>query len=199
MATVEATFVTADEFWDWVDRPENQSKHWELDEGEIVEMPPPGELHGIICGWMIYLFWQFVVRRGKGAVAGNDTGLLVGRNPDTVRGPDIMVFAESRKKDELSRKYTERVPALIVEVLSPQDKQGRTNRRISQYLARGVPLVWVVDPEDQMITVYRPNREHYVVDAREEITGEDALPDFRFRVAEFFTLPGDQTQTPLAN
>jgi hypothetical protein len=33
-------------------------------------------------------------------------------------------------------------------------------------------------------------RDHYVLEENEEITGEDVLPDFRCKVAEFFALTG---------
>jgi Uma2 family endonuclease len=194
MATVEAKLFTADEFWEWASRPENDKHRWELDEGEIVAMPPPGELHGVVC-WLIgVVIGNWLFQRGKGFACSNDTGLLVRQSPDTVRGPDIMVFDENIKKSDLLHKFTNRIPQLIIEVLSPEDRPGKTSRRVKQYLQRGVPLVWVVDPDDQIITVYRPNHEHYVVDADGEITGEDVMPDCRFRVAVFFTLPGGESQ-----
>jgi Uma2 family endonuclease len=64
------------------------------------------------------------------------------------------------------------------------------NRRIIQFLKRGVPLVWLVDPEVRTVTVYQPGKELYLVDDTEEVTGEDVLPDLRFRVADLFAMPG---------
>jgi Uma2 family endonuclease len=154
MATVATRRMTAEEFWQWASRPENQDKRFELDRGEVVEMPPPGIPHGVICAWIAYLLWGYVLRRGKGYVCSNDSGLLVQRDPDTVRGPDLMLFDAPRRLEDLTPRYAETVPQLIVEVLSPTDQQGKTNRRIGQYLQRGVPLVWLVDPEVRIVTVY---------------------------------------------
>src|SRR5437867_3101505 len=99
MATVQTKrqtkLLTADEFYEWVNRPENQDKFYELDEGRVVEMPPPGETHGVLCAFIVHLLWMYVIRRGKGYVCSNDTGLVVKRKPGTVRGPDIMLFDES--------------------------------------------------------------------------------------------------------
>jgi Uma2 family endonuclease len=50
----------------------------------------------------------------------------------------------------------------------------------------------VVDPEVRSVTVYRPGQIMVVLDDTEELTGEDVLPDFRCRVADFFRLPGEQ-------
>jgi Uma2 family endonuclease len=190
MATVGTELLTAEEFFDWATRPENQDKLYELEEGRVVEVPPPGELHGTLCGLIAHLLWNYVFQQGKGYVCSNDTGLLVRRGPDTLRGPDVMLFDESRQLDDLSRRFTDRVPKLVVEVLSPNDPQGKVNRRIGQYLKRGVPLVWLVDPEVRIVTVYRPGKEFFTVEETDELTGEEVLPGLRMRVGDLFTLPG---------
>jgi Uma2 family endonuclease len=190
MATVLPHQMTADEFWDWACRPENQDRLYELDEGKIEEMPPPGELHGAICFLIAYLLGRYVFERGKGYICTNDTGLLIKRKPGIVRGPDIMLFDENRPLHKLSRKFARGVPKLVVEILSPSDKMAQVNRRISQYLKRGVPLIWLVDPETRTVTVYRPGRDFEVKREHEELTGNSVLPKLRYRVAELFALPG---------
>jgi Uma2 family endonuclease len=193
MATVSTRPMTAEEFFEWASRPENQDKYCELERGEIVPMPPPGQLHGALCAWIAYLLWSYVLKCGKGHVCSNDTGLIVERNPDTVRGADVMLFAETIPLEDLSPRYPDQLPQLVVEVLSPNDRQGRTNRRISQYLKRGIPLVWLVDPEVRSITVYQPGKEHYVAEGSDVLTGNDVLPNFQFTAGEFFTLPGQSS------
>jgi Uma2 family endonuclease len=189
MATVRPKPLTADEFYEWASRPENQDKLYELDEGEVIEVPPPGELHGAICSLIAYLLTGYVVQRRQGYVCSNDTGLLLKRRPGTVRGPDIMLFDEGRPLRKLSRKFAERIPKLVVEVLSPSTKVTQMNRWISQFLKRGVPLIWVVDPEERAVTVYRPGEVHTVLREGEEVAGEDVLPGLRFGVAQLLELP----------
>lgn len=41
--------VTADEFYDFVNRPENEDKWFESIRGEVVELPPPTRIPGTIC------------------------------------------------------------------------------------------------------------------------------------------------------
>src|SRR5262249_46613344 len=150
---------------------------FELEEGAPVEMPSPGELHGVICGLIAHLLWAYVFRRGAGYVCGNDTGLLVRQGPDTIRGPDVMLFGETRRLEGLSRKFATGIPLLVVEVLSPNDQTSKVNIRISQYLERGVRLVWLVDPEARLVTVYQPNTFHKVFDDADELTGNGVLAD----------------------
>ena len=101
-----------------------------------------------------------------------------------------MLFDEIRKLDELSSKFATLIPKLVIEVLSPTDQQTKTNKRISQYLALGVALVWLVDPVVRSVTVFRADRSHTVHDDTEELTGQDVLPDLQLRVADLFALPG---------
>lgn len=188
--TATAPTMTAEEFFEWAIRPENVGRHCELDHGKVVDVPPPQHLHGVVCWIVSTVLGQYLFRRGGGYVCTNDTGIVVTRKPDTVRGADLMLFLQSKTFDQLPRGYVEEVPNLVVEVLSPEDRPGRTNRRIEQYLRRGVPLVWLVDPEDRIVTVYKPNEFHKVLDESDELTGNGVLPDFRCRVADFFTMPG---------
>lgn len=49
MATVAPKLMTAEEFYDWVHQPGNEDRLFELEEAEVVEMPPPRKLHGFVC------------------------------------------------------------------------------------------------------------------------------------------------------
>ncbi|MDB5311991.1 MAG: hypothetical protein JWO38_6193 [Gemmataceae bacterium] len=196
MATTTTPKMTVEEFFEWANRPENEGKRFELEAGEVMEMPSPGELHGFICWLTSMLLGNYLFRRGAGYACTNDTGLIVQRGPDTVRGPDLMVFLESRNPEDMSRTFCDRVPALVVEVFSPSDRPGRLNRRIDQYHRRGVPLVWVIYPEERTVNVYRPNEFPKVLDETDELTGNGVLPDFRCPVRDLFALPG---QLPAPN
>lgn len=181
--------MTAEEFYVWAELPENEDKQYELENGVPVEMPPPNYLHGVVCYLVSHYLGQYILAQ-RGHLTTNDTGLIVRGRPDTVRGPDIMAFLDRPKFAELKRGPVETIPALVVEVQSPSDKPGRTNRRVKGYLKRGIPMVWLVDPEDQTVTVYTAT-EFHVLEEGEELTGHGVLPDFRCPVASFFSWPGD--------
>ncbi|MGF1581728.1 MAG: Uma2 family endonuclease [Gemmataceae bacterium] len=100
MATVETKRHTAEEFWEWWTQPGEPGTRYELDRGVIVQVPPLGGLHGIVCAFIVYLLGQYLLQRGVGGASSNDTGLLVGRDLDTVRGPDVMVVDESISIDD---------------------------------------------------------------------------------------------------
>ena len=185
--------MTAEEFFAWVTVPENRDLHVELEQGEIMEMPPPGKYHGFVCGNVAGILREYAIRRRRGYVCTNDAGLIVERDPDTVRGPDVTFYDDQQTAETMDRQFAERPPVLAVEVLSPNDRMHRTVLRISQMLQLGVQMMWVVDPETRDVSVYRPDRTPRVVQAGEELTGADVLPDFRCRTVDLFQLP---RQTP---
>jgi Uma2 family endonuclease len=190
MSTIATPLMTAAEFYDWVHRPENLGKYLELERGEVVEMPPPGPFHGFVCGNASRILGNYSAQRRKGFICTNDSGFIVANNPDSVRGPDVAYYADVKSPEEIPQSYTDTRPQLIVEVVSPHDKAGLLNLRIEQYLKCGVPLVWVIDPDIRIVTIYRPGANHTSLVEHEELTGNGVLPDFRCQVREFFALPG---------
>jgi Uma2 family endonuclease len=192
MSTATTPKMTAEEFFEWANRPENVGRWCELYRGEVIDVPPPKHPHGVYCWLASHVLTGYVLRRGSGYLCTNDTGIIVERAPDTVRGADIILFLESKNWDQIKPGYIDDVPNLVVEVLSPNDRPGRTTRRIDQYIRRGIPMVWLIDPEDRLVTVYRPNEFPKVLDETDELTGNGVLPDFSCPVRDLFALPGQQ-------
>lgn len=192
MATTTTPKMTAEEFFAWANRPENAGKDYELDRGEVIEVPSPIRGHGFYCWLVIKALTEYVTRRGSGHLLTNDTGIVVERDPDTLRGADVMLFLRPPRADDFENKYVEDIPDLIAEVISPSDTQKRVNRRVAQYLGRGVPLVWLIDAQHFTVSVCRPNEYPKVLDEMDELTGNGVLPEFTCRVADLFTLPGQQ-------
>jgi Uma2 family endonuclease len=189
MSTAATTRMTAEQFHEWVNRPENRDRHFELDRGEVVEKSRPTLQHGVVCGNVGWVLSNYVRRRRKGFVCGNDAGIVLERDPDTVRGPDVTLYEGVRTFDELPARPSERLPKLAVEVLSPNDRWGKVTRRINELLSRGVALVWLVDPDSRNVTVHRMNQLPQVAEEGEELTGDGVLPEFRCAVADFFFMP----------
>jgi len=195
MTAVEPQRMTVEEFLDFAYRPENIDRFFELIRGEPVERAFPARRQGAVCATVGYVLYSYAVRRRDGYPCSNRAGFIVERNPDTVLGPDLTYFAGEPPRAHLPDVYDDELPRLAVYVLVPQDTFSRMMRRIRQLLRRGVPLVWIVDPEARTTTVYLPTKEHSVFEEAEELTGEDVLPDFRCKVADFFKPPGEGEPT----
>jgi len=48
-------------------------------------------------------------------------------------------------------------PFLCVKILSPEDRAGRIQRKIADYLKFGVGYIWVIDPRRREAVVYTPS------------------------------------------
>ncbi len=59
------------------------------------------------------------------------------------RIPDV---ALARASGPYEKKVVRIAPLLCVEVLSSEDRMARIQERAADYLAMGVPMLWIVDP-----------------------------------------------------
>lgn len=190
LASPTPGLMTVEEFFEFVNRPDYEDRLFELDCGMVVELERPGSRHGFVCANACYLLSNFTWQRGRGIVVGNNTGLIVERAPDTVFGPDVFLLDEAIDFAALPTQWVERSPSLIVEVLSPYDCMTNMNRRVARFLAMGVPLVWVLDPADRTLAAHHAHRPLVVLDAADEVTGQEFIPDLKMKVADFFVTPG---------
>jgi Uma2 family endonuclease len=190
MSTIANKLMTAEDFYDWANRPKHQDKIFELESGHPVEVPFEGKRHGFVCANVTALLGNHAARKKKGYVCCNGTGIIVSRNPDTVRGCDVLFFEDATSANQIDWHYADTPPRLAIEVLSANDNPGKITCRVQEQICFGTPLIWVVEPESESVTVYRPGNDNYMVGRKEEITGEDILPGFHCKVAEFFALPG---------
>ena len=61
----------------------------ELVRGRIVEMNVPYPRQGQVCSQVAYFLQKFLDDHDLGHVITNDSGVIVERDPDTVRGADV--------------------------------------------------------------------------------------------------------------
>ncbi len=98
MSTAQTKLMTAEDFYDWVHRPENAERFFELERGEVVEMPPPMKYHGFVCANISGILRTFAIQRKSGYPCSNDSGLIVEHDPDTVRGPDVTFYEDEQTR-----------------------------------------------------------------------------------------------------
>jgi Uma2 family endonuclease len=78
-------------------------------------------------------------------------------------------------------------PDLHVEVLSPDQSRRDVRDRLAHSLAHGTRLGWFLDPEREVIEVFRPDRAPEVLPADGVLAGEPVLPGFALPVAEVWS------------
>jgi Uma2 family endonuclease len=176
------TLITADEL---ALMPDDDTVRTELDEGELITMPPAGEEHGF-CGMTIgTLMNNYVRKNGLGRVYGSDTGFRL--RATTVRAPDVAFVRKERLAAIRQGVFANGAPDLAVEVFSPSDSVRQLMRKVKQYFAAGCHTVWIVYPDRKEINVLEASGADRLLGIGDTIEAPDLLPGFSVPAAEFFT------------
>jgi Uma2 family endonuclease len=158
---------------------------YELINGEIRRLSPAGTRHSMVCGEIFARLREFAKPRQLGRVFESSAGFRLPNG--NVRSPDVSFVAKGRfENDESPIGYSPVVPDLAVEVRSPNDRAQEVLDKVGEYLDAGVRLVWVVDPQDRRANRYRSVTDVRVLNAGDELDGEDVLPGFRCPLSEIF-------------
>ena len=75
-------------------------------------------------------------------------------------------------------------PDLVVEVVSPGDRPGDVQAKVSDWLTAGSRLVWVIDPARQRAVVYREDGSVDLLADHDALNGEQVLPGFSCPLAD---------------
>ena len=126
-------------------------------------------------------------RHHLGRVGGTDGGVLIRRNPDNVREPDVFfVSVERLPLDVRVQGYLEVVPELVVEIVSPSDSNQDVSEKIAMWLDLGVSMALEVRPATRSILVRRPGLPPVTLSGDDALDGGDILPGFTLPLSEIF-------------
>jgi len=174
--------MTAEEFW----RLPDSEKRRELVRGEVVEIMPPGALHGIVAARTSYLLENWA-RGGPGGFVGVESGFVLRRGPDVVRAPDVFYVRKERiPAAGVPEAFWELAPDLAVEVVSPSEGAEEIREKVRDYLKAGTPLVWEIYPRFREVIAHALDGLARAYGTDDSLEGFDALPEFYCDVAELF-------------
>lgn len=175
--------VTADEFFEIAQLPENDEKRLELDDGEIVEMATSSPANTVIAARIGYFLNAFVIPNDLGYVTGADGGFALSER--RVRQPDV-AFVSKARVPTLPKRF-QLAPDLAVEVVSPDED---VFRKANEYLRAGTNQVWAVYADEQQVYVMRLAEDGSIYSTPHGISdtldGGDVLPGFNLRVSDIF-------------
>lgn len=176
--------VTAEDLFNMPD----DGFRYELVEGELRRMSPSGYSHGKIAARLTVILGYYVEEKELGDVCAAETGFTLATNPDTVRAPDVAFIRKERVREVSDTKsYGVGVPDLAVEVISPNDRVGKVEEKVNEWLEAGTPMVWIVSPKLRTVTVFRSRTDIKVLTENDTLDGEDVVPGFQYPVARLFT------------
>ena len=158
---------------------------YELVDGRLVE-----KHMGMKSSWvatrLCYQMQAFLERQPAGWVLAESTYQCFPDAPKKVRRPDVSFIRFGRlPEEELPSGHCPIAPDIAAEVVSPHDTHTEVSAKIEEYLAAGVALVWIINPDTRTVLVYREGGDAIgFLHENDELTGEAVLPGFRCRVAE---------------
>lgn len=166
------------------------SVSYELVDGELVERNMGFE-SSVVGGRLFRQLANHCYANNLGEVTPADASYQCFPDaPNKVRKPDVSFIASGRLPvGVLPRGHCRIAPDLAVEVVSPNDAFSEVETKVSEYLAAGVRLVWVIDPPTRVVLVYRPDGTGARLHNGDSLPGESVVPGFQCPVAELFPSP----------
>ena len=159
----------------------------ELVDGVVKELEMPGFKHGKVCVRFSGFLFIYFQANDIGHLVSHDTSIKVRSNPDIVFGPDLAYFSYGRlPKDVEPSGMPGVLPELVAEVRSPSDLWTDVFAKVEEYLATGVGVVIVLDPEKRSASVCRPGPVQKDFHAGDTLTVPDVLPGFAVEVGRLF-------------
>jgi Uma2 family endonuclease len=164
--------------------PDDDSVRTELDEGELITMPPAGWDHGNYEAEIIVILHNFVKRHKLGRVCGSSGGYRL--SDDTVREPDVSFVRSARVGSVKNKGFAKGYPDLAVEIISPSDSIRQLMRKVKQYFAAGTHTVWIVYPDEQEVQVLEATGTDRWLKGDDLIEAPELLPGFSVPISQFF-------------
>ncbi len=162
---------------------------YELVAGKLVKKPRPGDEHNTIARAIMKRYDRLVPDEKLGKLW-SATTFDVGTGWLPI--PDLG-FMRAERVPPTSPKSVKGVPDLVVEIHSPTDLRSKpereaTARKIADWQAVGVRLIWAINPRKREIEIYHPAQAKAVqiLTINDELSGDEVIPGFRLKLSELF-------------
>jgi Uma2 family endonuclease len=168
--------------------PIDSDSLYEVVGGQVVETEPRGARQVRIATFIAHLIEAYARPPGLGCAV-VEMLFVIDPSSGLRRRPDVAFVSFERWPRERPIPDDDAwdvIPDLAVEVVSRTNDFDEVLEKVSEYLAAGVELVWVVIPSRHQIYVYRSETDLRVLTRSEHLDGETVLPGFRCPVAEVF-------------
>lgn len=181
MALASPKRISADEYLAFPDERRNT----QLIDGVIV-VNEPALRHQRIQSWLIHRFYSHMEAHPGAGEGGGPADVRMGEW--NVFAPDVWWTSTPLGRDAL--RFDE-PPDLVVEIRSSSTWRYDVGPKRDRYEERGVPELWLVDTESDIVTVHRRSRPDAGFDVVVALAAGDALTtplieDFVVDVAELF-------------
>ena len=191
---IEQQLYSVDDVWDLAHQAENENIHYELIDGELFTMSPPGYAHGRLAVLIAHYILNFTQAQKLGEVT-VESGYHPPDSRHTLLSPNVAFLSKAKAPQPFWGKYIPVMPDLAVEILSPTDTLRQVRRKAALYLRHGTQLVWIVLPAEKGVDVCRSvdgaRLDIEFVSSEGNLSGEQILPGFALQVGLLFPAKSD--------
>jgi Uma2 family endonuclease len=173
---------------DFVLFPDDGMRH-ELIDGEHYVTPSPNPKHQVVLGdlYLLIANWLKIHRVGRVMLSPLD---VVFTKFDVVE-PDLLYLSNERAAQVMTSKNVQGVPELVVEIASPSTRRRDETIKRRLYERSGVSEYWFVDPELDVVRVYRTGAKGFEMAmelSREagDVLSTSLLPGLELPLARIF-------------
>ncbi len=151
--------------------------------GELIIMPPVGGESGEReADYITDLnIWNRQTKLGK--VFSSSTVFKLPNGGD--RSPDA-AWVKLERWHQLSPDQKKIFPPLcpdfVIELRSESDRLKPLQQKMQEYLASGLQLGWLINPQGQTVEIYRPNQEIAIINLPTTLSGDNVLPGFTLTI-----------------
>lgn len=158
--------------------------YYEFVDGQAVAKVSPKFFHSSLQVTLCLLIRAWC--RGKGRVLPEWAILLKRQDKDWAPVPDLTYISYARLPKSWRRNEAcPAIPELVIEIISPDKTMEEFEEKAQDYLAAGVPRVWVIDPEAILIRSFFPDGSSQVYADNMPIE-DDLLPGLELTTRQIF-------------
>ncbi|MGB1285308.1 MAG: Uma2 family endonuclease [Aggregatilineales bacterium] len=177
--TAPSKAMTVEEFEEFALSSENVERRLEYIGGEIVEVVSNGTSSYIATRIIIKIGMYLETHSIIAHMTAPDGGYKIA-GEDYM--PDVALVLTAKPSGET---WVTDTPVLVVEVISPTDRPGKVNIKVSNYLSEGI-IVWLIDPDDETVQVHQSGQAVQIFGIKDMLKLEGILPDFTLPVKTIF-------------
>ncbi|MDE0460888.1 MAG: Uma2 family endonuclease, partial [Caldilineaceae bacterium] len=145
-----------------------------------------GGIHGFLASRLGRRLGTFVEDTEAGWCLVGEIGIYIRHDPDRIRGADLAFWSRAKLPDGPPSGFIDVAPDLVVEILSPNDRWSEMRQKIDDYFSIGVDTLWLVDPDEETVFVYRTASQRTALRSGDTLAGTGPLTGLTLPVSELF-------------
>jgi Uma2 family endonuclease len=162
-------------------------------EGEIIVMAPTFSMTAMRNSKIIGQLDSWADQDARGVTFDSSGGFVL---PNRARRSADVSWGERNKikqRDADGRKgFFHLCPDFVIELKSDTDRLPTLRKKMTEWIANGAQLAWLINPDNQTVEIYRPNRAMETITNPKSIAAESPVRGFVLDLTRVWDPLGDR-------